>query len=267
MRDTARQSLLLAALIFTILSAIALAIVTLVAGSIFGDYPWQVYGWLILGLVIAWWSIVAPCCLGTFPIYGLLHQIARKLELEYDPEYEYLLSRERPRGDGRSESERRLMRERLMRERRLMREHGLLFERGPEDKRSLEDKRKEEERRLDEGHLLATFEAISRRLETIQLEIHLIDCLIVLASAAYLVSYFSSRIIFNSMQQQRFGPAETAQVITAIGGLGLAVGTSIAAIIKAYALLLRARADVIRARSSLVPGEQQIEMERIFPTE
>lgn len=63
------------------------------------------------------------------------------------------------------------------------------------------------------------------------------------------------------MQQSRFNPAETAQVITAIGGFGLAVCTSIAAIIKAYALLLRARADVIRAKSSLKPSEQPIECE------
>lgn len=52
------------ALIFTAPSAIVLAIVMLVAGSIFSDYyPWQVFGWLTLGLVIAWGLMLMPTSL------------------------------------------------------------------------------------------------------------------------------------------------------------------------------------------------------------
>jgi hypothetical protein len=82
-------------------------------------------------------------------------------------------------------------------------------------------------------------------------ELRLVTCLAVLAILGFVASYVASRSVFTSMRDQRFGPAETAQVITAIGGLGLAIGTSIAAVIKAYALLVRARADYVRAQLRL----------------
>ena len=92
------------------------------------------------------------------------------------------------------------------------------------------------------------------RASAMRFELKLIACLAVLAVLAFAASYVASRSVFASVQEQRFGPAETAQVITAVGGLGLAIGTSIAAIIKAYALLIRARADFIRAKLNLPPG-------------
>jgi hypothetical protein len=89
----------------------------------------------------------------------------------------------------------------------------------------------------------------------ISFEQRLIACLAVLAILGFAVSYFAARSIFASVQEQRFSPAETAQVITAVGGMGLAIGTSIAAVIKAYALLVRARADFIRAKFNLPSGK------------
>lgn len=86
-------------------------------------------------------------------------------------------------------------------------------------------------------------------------ELKLIACLAALAILGFVASYIASRSVFTSVQEQRLGSGETAQVITAIGGLGLAIGTSIAAVIKAYALLIRARADFIRAKLSLPPAE------------
>jgi MFS family permease len=93
------------------------------------------------------------------------------------------------------------------------------------------------------------------RAVLVRWELSLIACLVILALAGFAVSYFASRSVFVSLQEQKFSPAETAQVITAAGGLGLAIDTSIAAIIKAYALLIRARADFIRAKFNLPPGE------------
>lgn len=80
------------------------------------------------------------------------------------------------------------------------------------------------------------------------LEVRLAGWLLVLAAAALLSSYLATRSVLSSVQANRFGPAETAQVITAAGGLWLAVGTGIAGIVKAYALLVRTRADLIHAR-------------------
>jgi hypothetical protein len=74
---------------------------------------------------------------------------------------------------------------------------------------------------------------------------------------AFIISYNATGVVLGSVQHQRFGPSETAQVITAVGGLGLAIGTSIAAIIKAYALLIRARADFTRAKMELPSSESE----------
>jgi formate-dependent nitrite reductase membrane component NrfD len=84
--------------------------------------------------------------------------------------------------------------------------------------------------------------------QNIRMELWIVVFLLVLAYAAFSASYFASHAVLESVREQRFGPNETAQVITAIGGVGLAIGTSIAAIIKAYALLIRARADFMRAQ-------------------
>ena len=101
----------------------------------------------------------------------------------------------------------------------------------------------------------ADFRAWTRRME-----LWFIGFLLVLAAAAFVAAYFATHAVLESVQQQRLGPNETAQVITAVGGLGLAIGTSIAAIIKAYALLMRARADVIRAKMNLPPAEESATM-------
>lgn len=86
-----------------------------------------------------------------------------------------------------------------------------------------------------------------------RMELGLIGLLLVLAAVGFVASYLATQGVLESVHQHRFGPSETAQTITAVGGLGLAVGTSIAAIIKAYALLIRARADFIRAKMNLPP--------------
>jgi len=154
---------------FLVQAAIVLLIVTLAAGSLFGYYPWAVFGWMMLGLLITWCVMVLPSCI-----------IAERLY--------------------------------------------------PQP-------------------------------ANLKLEVYLLGWLIILAGAGYLLSYISCQVIFDSVSRQKFGPTETTQVITAISGLGLAIGTSIAAIIKAYALLLRARADVMRARASLVSGERRAGVE------
>lgn len=89
-----------------------------------------------------------------------------------------------------------------------------------------------------------------------RLEVIFIIGLLILTGVALTVSYSACYAVFASVQEQKFGPSETAQVITAVSGLGLAIGTGIASIIKAYALLLRARADFVRAKSDLPPNEQ-----------
>jgi hypothetical protein len=175
-------------LLFATQSAAVLAVVVLVAGSVYRDHPWTAVGWLTLGLVFAWLLLVMPSRL-------VVGSWAESLEETFS--------------------------------------------------------------RFREGNSLSDALAASYgRLRNARAELYLIGCLITLTAAGYLLSYLPSREVFYSLQQQRFGPAETAQVITALGGLGLAFGTGIASIIKAYALLLRARADVIRAKANLAPDEQ-----------
>jgi p-aminobenzoyl-glutamate transporter AbgT len=65
---------------------------------------------------------------------------------------------------------------------------------------------------------------------------------------SYLVCYFGISDILWSFQHNSFGPSETVDLIAAISGLTVGVGTSIAAIIKACALFLHAQADVVRAQ-------------------
>lgn len=98
------------------------------------------------------------------------------------------------------------------------------------------------------------------RTQMIRLDFYLIAYLIVLAVASFVMSYLASRAVLVSVSENKFGPSETAQVITAAGGLGLAIGSSIAAIIKAYALLIRARADFLRAKWNLPSDKEFKEM-------
>ncbi|GLX17022.1 hypothetical protein Slala02_53490 [Streptomyces lavendulae subsp. lavendulae] len=79
--------------------------------------------------------------------------------------------------------------------------------------------------------------------------------LIALAVAGYAVSAFATHDLLESLQHRRFSPSDTAQVITAIGGLTTAVGFSVAGVLKALALLVHARADMVRAREGLPPGD------------
>ncbi len=79
--------------------------------------------------------------------------------------------------------------------------------------------------------------------------------LFVLAAAGYVIAAMATGSVVESIQQDRFSPSDTAQVITAIGGLATAVGVSVAGILKALALLVHARADMVRARVSLPPVE------------
>lgn len=81
--------------------------------------------------------------------------------------------------------------------------------------------------------------------------------LALLSGIAYLVSYLALKPVLADVQHSRFGPSEAAQIITAVGGAGLAIGTAVAAIIKAFALLLHARADVIRARLAIPPDDKK----------
>ena len=78
--------------------------------------------------------------------------------------------------------------------------------------------------------------------------------LLVLAVAGYGVAFAAVRGVLDSVAHDRFGPSDTAQVITAVGGLTTAVGVSVAAVIKAVALLIHSRADMLRARAGLPPG-------------
>lgn len=79
--------------------------------------------------------------------------------------------------------------------------------------------------------------------------------LFALAVTGYVIAGFATRNVLDSLQRQQFDPSDTAQLITAIGGLTTAVGLSIAGVVKAFALLVHARADMVRARQSLPPAE------------
>ncbi|MEU5363878.1 NACHT domain-containing protein [Streptomyces sp. NPDC005925] len=72
-----------------------------------------------------------------------------------------------------------------------------------------------------------------------------------LAVAAYAVAHVTGRPLLDHPPSSGLEPSETAQVITAVGALGTAIGMSAAAVIKAVALLIHARADMHRARTGL----------------
>ncbi|MBP2053190.1 adenosylcobinamide amidohydrolase [Streptomyces griseochromogenes] len=90
--------------------------------------------------------------------------------------------------------------------------------------------------------------------------------LFALAVVGYVISAFATRSVLESIQHGQFSPSDTAQIITAIGGLTTAVGLSIAAVLKALALLVHARADMVRARESLPPGEGAAVSDEAEPT-
>jgi hypothetical protein len=71
-----------------------------------------------------------------------------------------------------------------------------------------------------------------------------------IATLAYLVSYVQGGQVIQATHGN-FNPSETVQIITAVSGLGVAIGTSVAAIIRAYALLIRARSELILAELSI----------------
>ncbi|MGW1761541.1 hypothetical protein [Streptomyces mirabilis] len=79
------------------------------------------------------------------------------------------------------------------------------------------------------------------------------------AGVAYAAAYLTGRPVLDSIQSNQLGPSETAQVITAIGALGSAIGLSAAAVIKAVALLIHARADMERARSGQPRSEPELD--------
>ncbi|GAA2772292.1 hypothetical protein GCM10010493_82180 [Streptomyces lavendulae subsp. grasserius] len=90
--------------------------------------------------------------------------------------------------------------------------------------------------------------------------------LFALAAVGYVISVVATGAVMESVQQDRFSPSDTAQVITAVGGLATAVGLSIAGVLKALALLVHARADMVRARASLPPAEAPVAADEGEPT-
>jgi hypothetical protein len=100
------------------------------------------------------------------------------------------------------------------------------------------------------------FDATIRSSQGIRFtEFRTVVWLVLLSSVLYLIAYLALRPILTNVQHGSFAPTETAQIITAAGGVGLAIGTSIAAVVKSFALLLHARADIIRARAGLPPAD------------
>lgn len=86
-------------------------------------------------------------------------------------------------------------------------------------------------------------------------EAYAVTGLFALAVAGYVIAGFATHDVLESLQRRQFDPSDTAQLLTAIGGLTTAVGFSIAGVVKAFALLVHARADMVRARQSLPPAE------------
>ncbi|SDS73486.1 Histidine kinase-like ATPase domain-containing protein [Streptomyces sp. TLI_053] len=84
-----------------------------------------------------------------------------------------------------------------------------------------------------------------------QAEFFAVIVLLWLATAGYYVAVHATHNVLESLGQQRFSPSDTAQIITAVGGLMTATGLSVAGILKALALLVHARADMVRAREGL----------------
>jgi hypothetical protein len=87
-------------------------------------------------------------------------------------------------------------------------------------------------------------------------EYRIVIWLALLSAIGFLVAYLALKPVLANVESDRFSPSEAAQIITAVGGAGLAIGTGVAAILKAFALMLHARADVIRARYGISSGEK-----------
>lgn len=97
-------------------------------------------------------------------------------------------------------------------------------------------------------------------------EVVVVAVLFALAAVGYFISVLAAGAVVESIQQDRFSPSDTAQVITAVSGLATAVGFSIAGVLKALALLVHARADMVRARGSLPPAEAAVVVGEDEPT-
>lgn len=82
-------------------------------------------------------------------------------------------------------------------------------------------------------------------------EAFLIGILAELSILSFYVTYKTTAGILDVHGGVQFEPSETGQILTAVGGMVLAIGTGCAAVVKAIALLLHARADILRARASL----------------
>jgi hypothetical protein len=96
-----------------------------------------------------------------------------------------------------------------------------------------------------------------------RLEFRMVIWLALVSAVLYLVAYLVSKPVFTDVQHAKFAPSDTAQVIAAVGSLGLAIGTSVAAVIRAWSLLLRARADVIRARHGIPPASEEMKRSNV----
>lgn len=83
----------------------------------------------------------------------------------------------------------------------------------------------------------------------------LVAGIFIIAGVAYVIAFATAYGALSDLGNDRFSPSDTAQVITAIGGLTTAVGLSIAGVLKALALLVHARADMVRARAGLPPTD------------
>src|SRR5216684_310606 len=57
-------------------------------------------------------------------------------------------------------------------------------------------------------------------------EIRVVILLVVISFFSYFLCYEATYSILVSVQQNNFGPSETVQVISAVGGLSVAIGTS-----------------------------------------
>ncbi|MEU6992016.1 pentapeptide repeat-containing protein [Streptomyces sp. NPDC046465] len=83
----------------------------------------------------------------------------------------------------------------------------------------------------------------------------LIAALAALSILAFFLTHEITAGILDVHAGLQFEPSETGQIITAVSGMVLAIGTGGAAVVKAIALLIHARADIMRARAGLPPAE------------
>ncbi|MFF1380317.1 pentapeptide repeat-containing protein [Streptomyces sp. NPDC058308] len=83
----------------------------------------------------------------------------------------------------------------------------------------------------------------------------LVAALAAFSVLAFFVTHEITAGILDVHAGLQFEPSETGQIITAVSGMVLAIGTGGAAVVKAIALLIHARADILRARAGLPPAE------------